>query len=110
MATAYWVSDIVHVAAKLGLAGLAQVSGYRAEAKNDQDVIESTKLDITYIEDWSLPLDFWIILKTMRQVVSPPRRHIEEDLHWWECYALRATGLMAILATRNLRRGRWILP
>jgi putative colanic acid biosynthesis UDP-glucose lipid carrier transferase len=69
------IMDQYHVRtfAKPGITGLAQVSGYRGEAKNDQDVIESAKLDIKYIEDWSLPLDFWIILKTMRQVVSPPK-------------------------------------
>jgi lipopolysaccharide/colanic/teichoic acid biosynthesis glycosyltransferase len=69
------IMDQYHVRsfANPGITGLAQVSGYRAEAKNDQDVIESTKLDIKYIEDWSLPLDFWIILKTIRQVVSPPK-------------------------------------
>ena len=49
------------------------MSGYRGEAKNDQDVIERAKLDIKYIEDWSLPLDFWIIFSTMRQVVKPPK-------------------------------------
>ena len=46
---------------------------YRGEAKNDQDVVERAELDIKYIESWSLPLDFWIILNTMLQVVKPPK-------------------------------------
>ncbi len=69
------IMDKYHVRtfAKPGITGLAQMSGYRGEAKNDQDVIERAKLDIKYIEDWSLPLDFWIIFSTMRQVVKPPK-------------------------------------
>ena len=57
------ITDQYHVRtfAKPGITGLAQVSGYRGEAKNDQDVIASAKLDIKYIANWSLPLDFWII-------------------------------------------------
>jgi lipopolysaccharide/colanic/teichoic acid biosynthesis glycosyltransferase len=56
-----------------GITGLAQISGYRGEMKNDQDVLERTKLDIEYIENWSLPLDFWIIFNTMYQILRPPK-------------------------------------
>ena len=63
----------VRTFAKPGITGLAQKSGYRGEAKNDQDVVERAKLDIKYIEDWSLPLDFWIISSTMYQVFKPPK-------------------------------------
>jgi putative colanic acid biosysnthesis UDP-glucose lipid carrier transferase len=59
--------------AKPGITGLAQVSGYRGEVKDDKDVEERAKLDIKYIESWSLPLDFWIIFQTMLQVVKPPK-------------------------------------
>jgi putative colanic acid biosysnthesis UDP-glucose lipid carrier transferase len=58
---------------KPGISGLAQISGYRGEMRNDQDVIERTKLDIKYIENWSLPLDFWIILNTIYQILRPPK-------------------------------------
>jgi lipopolysaccharide/colanic/teichoic acid biosynthesis glycosyltransferase len=61
----------VRTFAKPGITGLAQMSGYRGEAKNDQDVVERAKLDIKYIEDWSLPLDFWIIVNTFVQVFRP---------------------------------------
>ena len=62
----------VRTFAKPGITGLAQMSGYRGEAKNDQDVVERAKLDIKYIERWSLPLDFYIIFRTMYQVFRPP--------------------------------------
>ena len=61
----------VRTFAKPGITGLAQMSGYRGEARNDQDVVERAKLDIKYIEDWSLPLDFWIIINTFVQVFRP---------------------------------------
>ena len=63
----------VRTFAKPGITGLAQMSGYRGEAKNDQDVVERAQLDIKYIEDWSLPFDFWIIFNTMYQVFRPPK-------------------------------------
>ena len=63
----------VRTFAKPGITGLAQMSGYRGEAKDDKDVMERAKLDIKYIENWSLPLDFWIIFQTMLQVVKPPK-------------------------------------
>ncbi len=63
----------VRTFAKPGITGLAQMSGYRGEAKDDQDVVERAQLDIKYIESWSLPLDFWIIFNTMYQVIRPPK-------------------------------------
>jgi lipopolysaccharide/colanic/teichoic acid biosynthesis glycosyltransferase len=59
--------------AKPGITGLAQMSGYRGEVRNDADVVERTKLDLEYIENWSLPLDFWIIFNTIPQLFRPPR-------------------------------------
>ncbi len=69
------IMDKYHVRtfAKPGITGLAQVSGYRGEAKNDEDVAERAKLDIKYIETWSLPLDLSIIFKTFYQVLKPPK-------------------------------------
>jgi lipopolysaccharide/colanic/teichoic acid biosynthesis glycosyltransferase len=58
---------------KPGITGLAQISGYRGEMRTDQDVVERTKLDIKYIENWSLPLDLWILLQTMCQILRPPK-------------------------------------
>ena len=68
------IMDMYHVRtfAKPGITGLAQVSGFRGEAKNNEEIIERAKLDIKYIEEWSLAGDFEIIFKTMVQVVKPP--------------------------------------
>jgi len=44
---------------KPGISGLAQISG-----RSDLDFNEEVKLDTYYIENWSLKLDFWIMLKT----------------------------------------------
>jgi exopolysaccharide biosynthesis polyprenyl glycosylphosphotransferase len=63
----------VRTFAKPGITGLAQMSGYRGEAKDDRDVVERAKLDIEYIENWSLPVDFWIIFSTFVQVFRPPK-------------------------------------
>ena len=63
----------VRTFAKPGITGLAQTKGYRGEAKSDEDVVERAKWDIKYVEDWSLPLDFWIIFDTMYQVFRPPK-------------------------------------
>ena len=59
--------------AKPGITGLAQISGYSAEAKNDEDVRARAKLDVKYIANWSLPLDLWIIFKAMSQVIKPSK-------------------------------------
>lgn len=50
---------------KPGITGLAQVSGYRGEIETDKDMINRIKFDIHYIENWSLFLDFKIIILTV---------------------------------------------
>ncbi|MDD3284648.1 MAG: sugar transferase [Patescibacteria group bacterium] len=52
------------LAIKPGITGMAQVSG-RSELKFDEEV----RLDIYYIENWSLWLDIKIILKTIKVVL-----------------------------------------
>jgi len=47
------------LAIKPGMTGLAQISG-----RSDLDFEEEVKLDIFYIENWSLKMDLWILLKT----------------------------------------------
>ncbi len=68
------IMDQYHVRtfAKPGITGLAQTNGFRGEAKNDEDIIERSKLDIEYVEHWSLPLDFLIIFNTIKQIFMPP--------------------------------------
>lgn len=50
---------------KPGLTGLWQVSG-----RNDLSFYERVKLDIWYIQNWSLWIDFVIFLKTLKVVIS----------------------------------------
>jgi exopolysaccharide biosynthesis polyprenyl glycosylphosphotransferase len=56
---------------KPGITGLAQVSGYRGEARTDSEILERVKLDITYLENWSVWQDLVIVLKTIQQVIVP---------------------------------------
>ncbi|MDD5055415.1 MAG: exopolysaccharide biosynthesis polyprenyl glycosylphosphotransferase [Candidatus Peribacteraceae bacterium] len=48
-----------------GVTGLAQISG-RSNLKFDEEV----KLDMRYIEEWSLALDFWILWRTVWVVLA----------------------------------------
>lgn len=58
---------------KPGLTGLAQIRGYRGEAKSREDIRRRVECDIEYIEEWSLLLDVYIILRTAVQLVVPPK-------------------------------------
>jgi lipopolysaccharide/colanic/teichoic acid biosynthesis glycosyltransferase len=48
---------------KPGITGLAQISG-----RSDLTFDEEARLDIFYLENWSIWLDFYIILKTFSAV------------------------------------------
>jgi exopolysaccharide biosynthesis polyprenyl glycosylphosphotransferase len=50
---------------KAGITGWAQVNGLRG----DTSIIERTKYDLWYIENWSLWLDFKIVLRTLFNVL-----------------------------------------
>jgi len=55
---------------KPGITGLAQVRGYRGEIVQQADIINRTRLDIFYVEKWSLWLDGKIIIKTVLNAVQ----------------------------------------
>jgi exopolysaccharide biosynthesis polyprenyl glycosylphosphotransferase len=55
---------------KAGMTGWAQVNGLRG----DTSVIERTKYDIYYSENWSILLDIKIMLRTVWQLVGGSRR------------------------------------
>ena len=50
---------------KPGISGLAKVSGYRGEIKNQSDIENRVRLDVFYIENWSFFLDLKIIIRTI---------------------------------------------
>jgi len=55
---------------KPGITGLAQVRGYRGEILQQADIINRTRLDIFYVEKWSLWLDVKIIIKTVLNAIK----------------------------------------
>ncbi|HDZ14903.1 hypothetical protein LCGC14_0570870 [marine sediment metagenome] len=50
---------------KPGITGLAQIKGYRGEIAQKADIENRTKLDIFYVEKWSLSMDIRIIGQTL---------------------------------------------
>ncbi|WP_289036978.1 exopolysaccharide biosynthesis polyprenyl glycosylphosphotransferase [uncultured Zobellia sp.] len=50
---------------KPGITGLAQIKGYRGEIAEKADILNRTKLDIFYVEKWSLQLDIKIVAHTV---------------------------------------------
>ncbi len=56
---------------KPGITGFAQVNGYRGEARSEGEILERVKLDIAYIENWSIWQDLAIILKTVGLMFYP---------------------------------------
>ena len=64
---------LVRAFVKPGITGLAQVRGYRGEAKNQSDIKNRVECDIEYLENWNLSLECGIILRTCAQIIVPPR-------------------------------------
>lgn len=58
---------------KPGITGLAQVRGFRGEARNNSDIENRVACDIEYLENWNLSLECGIILRTFVQLIVPPR-------------------------------------
>lgn len=59
--------------AKPGITGLAQISGYRGEIIEKNHITRRIEKDVEYIGNWSLNLDFKIILVTIYHLVKPPK-------------------------------------
>ena len=57
----YMVRQLV----KPGITGVAQVRGYRGETKELEDMEGRVRLDVWYIENWSLSLDINVIFQTI---------------------------------------------
>jgi putative colanic acid biosynthesis UDP-glucose lipid carrier transferase len=58
---------------KPGITGLAQVRGFRGEARTEADIAHRVASDISYLENWELALDLSIMARTLWQVIHPPR-------------------------------------
>ncbi|HEY89431.1 MAG TPA: undecaprenyl-phosphate glucose phosphotransferase [Thermoflexia bacterium] len=56
---------------KAGMAGWAQVNGFRG----DTSIVERTKYDLWYIENWSLLLDMRILIRTILQFFHSPNAY-----------------------------------
>ena len=57
---------------KPGITGLAQVRGFRGEARNSADIENRVACDIEYLENWNLSLECAIILRTFAHLLRPP--------------------------------------
>ncbi|TDT46705.1 putative colanic acid biosynthesis UDP-glucose lipid carrier transferase [Maribacter spongiicola] len=55
---------------KPGITGLAQIKGYRGEIINSSDIKNRTRLDIFYVERWSVGLDLHILFYTIYNVIK----------------------------------------
>ena len=55
---------------KPGITGLAQIKGYRGEIQTKKDIVNRTKYDVFYIENWSFLMDAYIIVQTISNIIN----------------------------------------
>jgi len=60
---------------KPGITGLAQVKGFRGETDTMEKMQNRISCDLTYIENWSVLLDLYILLSTPFSVMSQKNAH-----------------------------------
>jgi len=65
---------MIRHAVKPGITGYAQVRGHRGEIKKTKDMKERVKLDIFYIENWTLSLDFKIVFLTIGNLLKGDKK------------------------------------
>jgi len=58
---------------KPGITGLAQIRGFRGEARSAEEIARRLESDISYLENWRLALDVSIIARTAWQMFVPPQ-------------------------------------
>lgn len=54
---------------KPGITGWAQVNGFRGETDTLEKMQSRIEYDLDYLRNWSLPLDLWIVIRTVREVL-----------------------------------------
>jgi lipopolysaccharide/colanic/teichoic acid biosynthesis glycosyltransferase len=60
---------------KPGITGWAQISGNRGEVDSHEKLRRRVALDCYYIENWSLGLDLWIMLRTALVLFADPNAY-----------------------------------
>jgi putative colanic acid biosynthesis UDP-glucose lipid carrier transferase len=55
---------------KPGITGWAQIHGYRGETDTLEKMHQRVRLDLEYINNWSLRLDLWILIRTPFALLS----------------------------------------
>jgi exopolysaccharide biosynthesis polyprenyl glycosylphosphotransferase len=63
----------IRTVVKPGITGLAQVRGFRGEARTPEDIARRLESDLTYLENWRLSLDLSIMARTTWQMFFPPK-------------------------------------
>jgi putative colanic acid biosynthesis UDP-glucose lipid carrier transferase len=61
--------------AKPGITGWAQVNGLRGETETLDKMEARIRYDLDYLRSWSLWLDLWIILRTVKVVLKRDNAH-----------------------------------
>ncbi|WEF35684.1 undecaprenyl-phosphate glucose phosphotransferase [Pseudoduganella chitinolytica] len=61
--------------AKPGITGWAQVNGFRGETETLDKMEARIRYDLDYLRSWSLWLDLWIILRTIKVVLARQNAH-----------------------------------
>lgn len=56
---------------KPGLTGWAQVNGWRGETDTEEKLIRRLEHDLYYIENWSVPFDLTILIRSVWAVLAP---------------------------------------
>lgn len=54
-----------------GITGWAQVCGWRGETDTEEKLIKRFEHDLYYIENWSIWLDLYILVRTVGAVLLP---------------------------------------
>jgi len=63
----------IRMVVKPGITGLAQVRGFRGEARTTEAISHRLQSDLEYLENWRLTLDLVIIARTSLQMLVPPK-------------------------------------
>ncbi len=56
---------------KPGITGWAQVCGWRGETDTEEKLVKRLEHDLHYIENWSVPFDLYILVRTVFAVIFP---------------------------------------